>query len=405
MAFGFDLVVIGSGPGSHTAACRAAGRGMKTALVTSSHGAQLLDKGGVQIIRGSGRLDGPGCVLVTGDSEFPELSAPRIILAPQSVPACPSRVQPDGQRLLFPHDLRPQEDPPSSLTVVGAGSAGCAWSSLLSRQGCTITLVELQEQVLPDEDAECVKVVTGHLESQGVRLRTGHRLAGAEAHAAGVTIQLKDRLQGSLERQEDRALLITVGHQPAHRELGLDSVTVVQDRQGHILTDLMMQTATPGLYAIGDAVPSPRLEHLAHREAMVAVDHAAGEQPEPLRYHLAPRCHSIGPVQLGAVGFREDQALAAGHLVTVGRATFQNLAGESAGIHQGSLAKVVVDAETDRILGVHLVGPQAGELLPEAATVVGLGTTVPAWARVLFPLSPGHQVLLEAVEAARRGGG
>ncbi len=404
MASGFDLVVIGSGPGSHTAACRAAGRGMKTALVASRHRAQCLDQAGVQVIPGSGRLDGPGRVLVAGEAEFPELSAPRIILAPPSIPVCPSRVKPDGQRLLFPDDFRAQDHLPASLTVVGAGTEGCAWASTLSLLGCATTLVEVQEQVLPDEDAECVRVVAGYLESQGVRMLTGHRLAGAEVHAAGVTLQLKDRVQDSLQREEDHALLIAVGHKPAHHELGLDSVTVVQDRPGHILTDLMMQTATPGLYAIGDAVPSPRLGHLARREAMVAVDHAAGEQPEPLRYHLAPRCHSVGPVQLGAVGLKEDQALAAGHLITVGRATFPALAEESAGTHSGGLVKVVVDAETDRVLGVHLVGPQVDALLPEAATVVGLGITVSAWARVLSALSPGHQVLQQAVEAARQGG-
>jgi dihydrolipoamide dehydrogenase len=257
---------------------------------------------------------------------------------------------------------------------------------------------------LPDEDPECVAILAGFLKGLGVRVLTGHRLAGAEVQAAGVTFQLKNRVQERLQQEEDHALLLTVGHKPAHRELGLESVTVVQDRQGYILTDLMMQTATPGIYAIGDAVPSPRLGPLARREAMVAVDHAAGEQPEPLRYHLAPRCHSAGPVQLAAVGFREDQALAAGHLVNVGRATFPAMEGESSSTASGGLAKVVVDAETDRVLGVHLVGPQVDALLPEAAIVVGLGTTVTAWARVLSALSPGHQVLQAAVEAAHRGG-
>jgi dihydrolipoamide dehydrogenase len=377
---------------------------MKTALVATASRVRLLEQAGVQVIRGSGRLDGPGHVLVKGNPDFPEVSSSRILLAPAAIPASPSRVQPDGMRLLFPDDLRLEENPPPSLTVVGAGTEGCAWASALSRRGCATTLVEVRDQVLPDEDPECAAILDGFLKGLGVRVLTGHRLAGAEVQAAGVIFQLKDRTQDRLQQKDDHALLLTVGYRPAHRELGLESVTVVQDRQGYILTDLMMQTATPGIYAIGDAVPSPRLGHLARREAMVAVDHAAGEQPEPLRYHLAPRCHSAGPVQLAAVGFKEDQALAAGHLVTVGRATFSATEGEAAGPYSAGLAKVVVDEETDQVLGVHLVGPQVDALLPEAATVVGLGTSVTAWARVLSALSPGHQVLQAAVEAAHGGG-
>lgn len=432
----FDLIVIGAGTAGCAAARRALQLGMRTALVEkdgvlggthflpgflpseNQHQAaedwlailrkvrdvgpsleRSLDTQDVTVIRGLGRLEGPGQVKVEQDQGTTHLTAARIILATGSTAAGLPGVDIDGQRILTSDQILDLEALPDRIVVVGGGSLGVELATLLQACGCRVTLVEMKDQVLPLEDAEVAAEVARSLERSGMSLRTRHRAIGLETAGQGVQVTLKNLDDDRLNILKADGLLLAVGRKPATRDLGLETVQVVQDRKGFIQTDSVMATATPGLYAVGDIVPSPRLAPLARHEARTAVGHAAGLPVPPLSYQAVPRC-VYGRPETASVGIHEEAALAAGHLVRSGRFPFRALDIPGSDGGTPGFIKVIIDAESDQILGVHMVGPRVTELIGEACTVLQAGITATRWAQTIHPHPSLGEALGEAVRAA-----
>lgn len=457
----FDLLVIGAGPGGYVAARRGAQLGLNTALVEKDdrlggtcllrgciptkaliHAAevwQLCSKGarsfgvtvegatfdwgkilkrkemastkgakgiellmqgsGVTVIRGAGRLEGPGRVKVTGPDGERSLAAGKIILATGSTPASLPGLEADGRRILTSDHVLQLETLPASMVVLGAGAVGLELATILQTFGCQVTLVELMDQVLPLEDPECAAEVEKALGRLRMKVLTGSRALGVELEAEGVAVRILKTADRSEQTVRASCLLVAVGRKPVTADLGLDTVGVSTDRRGFIQTDAMMMTSTPGLYAIGDIVPTPQLAHLASHEALVAAGHAAGRPLPPIRHDAVPSCVYSSP-EVASVGLREDAARAAGHEIRVGRFPFSALGKASILGEPHGFIKVVVDAETDRVLGVHMVGPRVTELIAEATAVLGLGATVESWAETIHPHPTLSEALGEAVMAA-----
>ncbi len=457
-----DLVVIGAGPGGYVAAARGAQLGLRTVLVEEdarlggtcllrgcvptkaliqaaevwqlcrkgarnfgiavgeagfdwsrvqkrkemaitkgSKGVELLmQEKGVTVVRGRGRLAGGGRVVVTRDGGEPQqLSARKIVLATGSVPAGIPGLEPDGERLLTSDHLLQIDHVPGSLVVLGAGAVGVEFAAVMTAFGCKVTLVEMLPRVLPLEDPECSEVVAAHLRRRGMKIHTGTRAAAVTARGDGVTVQLRREDDGSEAEVLAERLLLAVGRRPATRDVGLEETAAARDPRGFVFVDGMMETSEPGLYAIGDVVPTPQLAHLASREALVAVGHAAGRPLAPIRYDHVPSCTYSSP-EVASVGLTEEAARQRGHRVRVGRFPFAALAKASILGEPHGFVKIVSDAEAGTVLGAHMVGPRVTELIAEATTALGLEADMAAWSGIIHPHPTLSEAVLEALHAA-----
>ena len=461
MSHHFDLVVIGAGPGGYVAARRGAQLGLRTALVekdqrlggtcllrgciptkaliqaaevwhlchkgarsfgvttegaafdwarvlkrkemATTKGAKgvemLLQEAQVTVIQGTARLAGPNQVQVSGADGTQVLAADKIILATGSTTASLPGMQPDGERILTSDHLLDLPAVPPSLVVLGAGAVGLELATVMQTFGCHVTLVELMDQVLPLEDPECAAEVQKALARLQMKVLTGSKAVGVEKTASGVSVRIRDMGAKTEQTVDASALLVAVGRKPVTRDLGLDTVQVVTDRRGFIQVDRNMETATPGLYAVGDIVPTPQLAHLASHEALVAAGHAAGRPEPPVRYHAVPSCTYSNP-EVASVGLGESAARERGHLVQVGKFPFSALGKASILGQPGGFIKVVADAETGQVLGVHMVGPRVTELIAEATMAVGQGLHLDSWIETIHPHPTLSEALGEAVLAA-----
>jgi dihydrolipoamide dehydrogenase len=462
MARKFDLIVIGGGPGGYVAARRASQLGLQTALVEKDnrlggtcllrgciptkalvHAAEvwdlcrkgartfgitvgdasfdwtkvqrrkdmattkgskgvelLLKNSGVTVISGMGRLDGKGKVQVTdAEGEVQNLEAAKIILATGSEVSSLPGITADGKRILTSDHLLQISAVPASMIVLGAGAVGLELASVMQSFGCKTTLVELMPQVLPLEDPECAAEVEKALKRQGMKVRTGCKATEVSAGDDGVVCTLLDTRTNETDTLEAEVMLVAVGRRPVTADVGLDTVEVVTDRRGFIQTDAMMETATPGLYAIGDIVPTQQLAHVASHEGLIAAGHAAGQPVHPMHYGRVPACTYSHP-EVASVGLKESEATEQGHEINVGKFPFSALGKASIVNEPHGFIKVISDAENGRVLGVHMVGPKVTELIGDACTAMGLEATVGLWGDVIHPHPSLSEALTEAILAA-----
>ena len=457
-----DLLVIGAGPGGYTAALRGARLGLRTVLVEkddrpggtctlrgciptkallqaarvwelcrggartfgvtpgeaafdwpavrrrqeavvrkSSLGvAKLLQDAGVTVVQGHGRLDGPGRVTVAGAEGTAAWRAERIVLAAGSRPASLPGMTPDGERIWTSDHLLAADALPASLVILGGGAVGVEFADILSAFGVAVTLVEMLPRLLPLEEPECAEVVTAALRRRKVKVLVGHRAADVASGPEGVQVTLRPVAGGDPVTVSAERLLVAVGRRPATGELGLETVSeVVVDGRGFVQVDAHGQTAAAGLYAVGDIVATPQLAHVAAAEALAAVDHAAGRPRPPLDYDRMPSCVYTAP-EVASVGLGEAAARERGFAVGTAVYPFAAL-GKAAVLNAPhGLVKVVTDTEQGRVLGLHLAGAHATDLIGEACAALGLGADLAAWSRVVHPHPPLSEGLQEALQAA-----
>ncbi len=310
---------------------------------------------GVTVRQGRGRLVGAGRLIARGPSGDEQgIQARTIVLATGSSPTSPPGVLPDGERILTSEHLFGGAVPGRSVLVAGAGPTGVEVAGLCRDLGAEVTLVEMREKILPAEDPESAAVLQAALAADGVRIVTSHRVIGATSAADGVTITLLDIAARAETMLRADTLLVATGRRPASRDLGLDTVVVETDRPGHLLVDGHGETSTPGLYAIGDLLATPRTADAALREANAAAAHICGRPLAPLRWRRLPTWVSSRP-ELASLGLTVAQASAEGYLAEVKRV---------------GGARVVVDRETGLFLGLQATGAGAIGLVRGAAAIL-----------------------------------
>jgi len=372
-----DLVVLGTGLGAAAAVARGEAHDLATVHVVPARvaaaAAPACGRRAVTIA-GQPRLMGPGRVAVMGpDGAGRELAAGAIVLAPAARPAGLPGTVADGRRILDAAQVGAAADAPASLVVLGGGATGLAIAAARAAAGSRVTVVELADRLLPDEDAGLAAAIAQDLAARGVDVRLATRalaVALAPDHVVCRLFDVATRREAVLAAD---VAVIAVGWRPAVRDLGLAAVTVETDRFGHLLVDANHETATPGLYAIGEAVATWRQANLAAREALQAVDHAAGRPRPPIRYRQVPRVLPIGP-EAATLGLSAAAARAEGREVRTVQLDWASL-GEPAAPEPapaGRLATLVADAETGEPLGIQLVGARAGARLAPLAAAFGL---------------------------------
>ena len=439
MESSYDLVVIGSGPGGYVAAIRAGQLGLKAAVVErealggtclnwgciptkallknaeivsyvrraeefglkfdgfhadysvamsrsrrvvdrNTRGVRfLLRKNNVDHIAGTGRLAGPNRVAV--DPEGTVIEAKNIVIAtgarPRSVPSLPV----DGNRIITSRESIVLTDLPSSMVIVGGGAIGVEFAYVYAMYGVDVTIVELLPRLVPNEDEDISAQLERSFKSHGINIMTGAAVTGVQTRADGVTVSVEQG--GATQSIETGMVLVAVGVQPNVEELGLDAAGVAVDRSG-VVVDEFLATNVPGVYAIGDVTGKMPLAHVASAQAVTAVEHIMGMEPQPMDYVNMPRTTYCNP-QIASFGLTEAQAREQGYEVNVG--VFNALANGKAlamGETEG-MVKLVVDSRYGELLGGHMIGPEVTELLGELSmtrmlegTTLELGWTVHA---------------------------
>jgi dihydrolipoamide dehydrogenase len=462
--YDYDLVIVGSGPGGYVAAIRAGQLGMKVACVEKDpklggtcthrgciptkallHAAELLDqirhadqfgigvaaptldvkkthaykrdivdksakgieslfkKYKVESVRGHGRLAGPHAVEVTApDGSKGKLSTRNVLIATGSVPREIKIAPTDGERIVNSDHVLELERVPKSIVVLGAGAVGTEFASVYQSFGSDVTLVEMLPRILPIEDEEISKELERQLKKRGIKVMTSTQLLSAEKNAGGVRIKVKQKdMEATMEAE---VLLVAIGRAPVTEDVGLASVGIEAEK-GYVPVNEFMETKAPDVYAIGDVVNTPWLAHIASAEGILAVERmhggTGGQSARPLNYDRTPSCTYCEP-EVGSVGLTEAKAKERGFDVAVGKFSFMasgkaRILGKAQGF-----VKIVRDKKYDEVLGVHIVGPHATDLIAEACVALQMEAT----AEELFRTIHAHPTLSEAVmEAAHASHG
>jgi len=451
----YDLIVIGSGPGGYSAAIRAGQYGLKTALVEKqarlggtcllvgciptkawlqsaevwqrfvhseaegihcenprldfpkvkerkdgivlkhSNGvAMLLKRAKVERVAGRATLKGGGKVEVESESGAKTFEARNIIVATGSEARMLPGLQPDPECFLTNIEILDLASVPKSLAIIGAGAVGVEFASMFRRFGSEVTVIEMLPRIVPVEDEDVSKELERSFRKQKIRVETGARAENIRKTAGGVELTLVTR-EGKEETLAAEKLLVAVGRKPNTENIGLENTAVKLDR-GFLLVDKHQQTAEPGVYAIGDVVAgTPQLAHVATRQGMIAVAHMAGKPAIPINRDRIPGCTYTEP-GIGSVGLTEAQARARGHKVRVGRFPFAGNSRATILGHHDGFVKVVSDETYGEILGVHIIGPDAYELIAEAVAAMESESTV----EVMMQAIHAHPTLYEAVGEA-----
>ncbi|MBS1895544.1 MAG: dihydrolipoyl dehydrogenase [Actinobacteria bacterium] len=451
MSADLDCVVIGAGPGGYVAALRATQLGLRTAVVEREQlggrclnvacipakavlrAADLLDEAraapGYGILTGgedvgvdfdavagrrdaviakltggvAGLLSRHGVEVITGEARLVPGGVrvgERTLIAPATIVAAGSRGTglpgiEFGGRVIGTEEAWAFDELPGSIAVAGAGPSGVELASAYARLGSEVTLVEVAETVLPGEDADVVRPLERALKAQSVELLTGAGIEAVEADEAGVAFVVAGR------RHAADWLVLATGREPDVAALGLDQLGVRRDQAGLLAVDDEQRTSVAGVFAIGDLVAGPALAHKSSEEGIVAAEAAAGGVTLPVGRELIPRVTFASPA-VAAVGLTEAAARAAGHEIAVGKVPFAAVGAGTLLDDRGGLVKIVAESGSGQILGAHVVGSRAPELLQQIVDTQALQGGVGDLARIVH----GHPTLSEAVgEAARAADG
>ncbi len=335
--------------------------------------ASLLESNGVQVIRGSGRLVERGKVVITGANEA-TISAKDVIIATGSEPASLPIKGASGSGVIDSDGALELREVPQSMLVIGGGAVGAEWANIFGAFGSQVTLVEMLPTLLPLEDEDMGRALARSLSRRGITVHTDAKLEeisdGDDGKKVG-TLTLKD---GKQERVAADMVLIGVGRKPNTEGLGLDDVGVKTDRRGFIEIDDQLRTSVPNVYAIGDVSGKQLLAHLASHQGITAMETIAG-QDKTMDYKAVPSCTFTHP-EVATVGLSEREARDKGYDVRVGKFP---LAASGRAMTYGDtdgLVKVVADGKYGELLGVHIIGPSASDMIPEAVLGIRLEATL-----------------------------
>ena len=452
---GFDLIVVGGGPGGYVAAIRAAQLKMRVALVEREHlggiclnwgciptkallrsseinhllhsldqygfaadnirfdfakvvkrsrqvagqlsgGVKgLLRKHKVTVLDGQGALAGKGKLAVTKDGKpVAELAAPHIILATGARARVLPGIEPDGRLIWTYREALVPDALPKRLIVIGSGAIGSEFASFFLNMGAEVTLIEVLDRILPVEDAEISGFVQKSFVKQGMKVVTGAKVQGVRKGANDVTAIVE--AAGKVQEIVADRMISAVGIVGNVEGIGLEGTGVKVDRT-HVVVDEWCRTGEPGVYAIGDLVGPPWLAHKASHEGVLCVEHIAGTPGlHPMDAHNIPGCTYCRP-QVASVGLTEAAAKAAGHEVRVGRFPF---IGNGKAIALGEpegMIKTVFDAKTGELLGAHMAGPEVTEMIQGYGIARTLESTEAELMHTVFPHPTVSETMHEAV--------
>jgi dihydrolipoamide dehydrogenase len=361
----------------------------------SSNGvAFLMKKNKVDVVNGFGRIAGPGRVSVAAsDGAETVYAAKNILVATGSTPRSLPGLEIDHQVILSSDSILEVTEIPKSLLVVGSGAVGVEFGSMFARFGSKTVIVEILPRIVPVEDEEISRELAAAFKRQGIAVYVDTRIEKLTRTDGGAEV-LARSTGGKTENFRAEKILMAVGRKPLSEGIGLEAAGVATEK-GYIRVDGLMRTNVPGIYAIGDVVPTAQLAHVASAEAVVAVEHMAGKEARPLNYDQVPGCTYSSP-EIGSIGLTEAKARERGYDVAVGKFPFA-ANGKARILNETSgFVKIVGEKKYDEVLGVHIIGPRATELISEAGTALRLEAT----SEELVQTIHAHPTLSEAIHEA-----
>ena len=458
----FDLVIIGTGPGGYVAAIRAAQLGMKVAVVEKRatfggtclnvgcipskallqsshlfeqaghdlgvHGivlgppkldfAQLMKRKGevvdattkgvaflfrknkITAFQGTGRIEKAGSVVVLGDDGVVKdtLAAKNILIASGSEVTPLPGVAVDEKKIVSSTGALELAEVPKHLVVVGAGIIGLELGSVWRRLGSEVTVVEFLDRITPGVDDEITKQFQRSLTKQGLKFKLSSKVTKAETTDAGVTLTVEPAKGGAAETLQADVVLVSIGRRPLVEGLGLDKVGVKLTAHGRIAVDAHLQTSVPGIYAIGDVIDGPMLAHKASEDGIACVETIAGQKGH-VDWDLAPSVIYTQP-EVAWVGKTEEQLKAAGVAYKVGKYPFTADPRSRANGATEGFVKVLADKTTDKVLGVHIIGAEAGTMIAESVMAMEFSASAEDIGRVCHAHPTVNEATKEAALAA-----
>jgi len=357
----------------------------------------LMKKNKVERLLGKGRIAGPGRVDVDGaDGKTLTLEAKNIVIATGSEPSGLPGLKVDGDRIVDSTGALALSEVPKTLVVIGAGIIGLELGSVWRRLGAEVTVVEYLDRICPGMDAEVAKAFQRILAKQGVNFRLGSKVTGAKAAKSRVDLTVEPAAGGAAETLTADRVLLAVGRRPYTSGLGLETVGVVPDARGFLETD-HFRTAAAGVWAIGDVIHGPMLAHKAEEDAVACIELIAGKAGH-VDYNLVPSVVYTTP-EVAWVGRSEEQLKAEGRAYKAGKFPFAANSRAKINHETDGLVKVLADAVTDEVLGVHILGPQAGEMIGEYCVAMAFRAASEDIARICHP----HPTRSEAGRQAAMG--
>jgi dihydrolipoamide dehydrogenase len=453
----YDLIVIGSGPGGYFCAIRATQLGLKTAVVEKNatfggtclnvgcipskallHASELYEEAGdsfakmgikvgkpavelpallkykdqnveanvngvaflfkknkIETFRGAARIVAPGKVEVKAeDGKAQTLDTKNIVIATGSDVARLNGIDIDEKRIVSSTGALELPKVPQKLLVVGAGIIGLELGSVWRRLGAQVTIVEFLDHILPGIDGEVARQFQRMLQKQGVAFKLSSKVTAIDTSARVLKVKVEPAAGGAAETIEADVVLVAIGRVPFTEGLGLEAVDVKKDNRGRIVIDQHFRTNVAGIYAIGDVVAGPMLAHKAEDEGVAAAEIIAG-QAGHVNYDVIPNVVYTFP-EIASVGKTEEELKAAGVAYQVGKFPFTANARARANLATEGFVKILADAKTDRVLGVHILGADAEAMIAEAAIAMEFGASSEDIARTCHA----HPTLSEAVREA-----
>jgi dihydrolipoamide dehydrogenase len=452
----YDLIVIGTGPGGYVCAIRAAQLGMKVAVVEkrTTHGGTclnvgcipskallhaselfedaghsfdtmgigvpkprlnlaammkfkdqgvdgnvkgvefLLKKNKIDAVHGTARIVAPGKVEVTGEGRTQTLETKAIVIATGSDIARLKGIEIDEKRVVSSDGAIALEQVPKRLLVVGAGVIGLELGSVWRRLGAQVTVVEFLDRILPGMDAETARQFQRILQKQGVTFRLSSKVTAIDASGKILKAKVEPAAGGAEETIDADVVLVAIGRIPYTEGLGLEGASVKLDNRGRVVVDAHFATNVPGIYAIGDVIAGPMLAHKAEDEGMALAEMLAGEAGH-VNYDVIPNVIYTYP-EVASVGKTEEELKEAKIAYNTGKFPFTANGRAKVNMTTDGFVKILADATTDRVLGVHIVGPDAGTMIAEAAVAMEFGAASEDIARTCHA----HPTLTEAVKEA-----
>jgi dihydrolipoamide dehydrogenase len=359
----------------------------------------LIKKNRISAFKGKGRLTAPGIVQVEGASAA-EISARNIILATGSEAKLLPGLVIDGQTILTNKEILDLKSVPKSLLIIGAGAVGLEFASIFSRFGSQVTVVEMLPRVLPLEDPEISKEIRKIMARRRIKFLTNARLEDIRVQNESVVAHVVDE-SGETKSLSAEKALIAVGRRPVSEGIGLERVGIAIER-GYVAIDSYMQTNVPGIFAIGDIVPTQALAHLASHEGILAMEYIANKHATPINYDLVPNCTFCQP-EVASVGLSESSAGERGIDIVTSKFPFAAVSKATIlGANEG-FVKLVSDKKHKQILGVHMIGPYVTELIAEGAALIGLEATAEDLSHLIHPHPTVSEGIMEAAHALYSG--
>lgn len=355
----------------------------------------LLKKGKIDVYEGKGRIIGAGNVSVQLNNEEEEilLNCQNILIATGSRPRTLPGLEADGKYVMTSDEALQMEELPSSILIVGGGVIGIEWASMLIDFGLEVTVIEYADRILPTEDKEISKEAQRLMKKKGVKIVTGAKVL-PETLEKGEGVSIKAEQKGKEVPYSADKLLVSVGRLANLEGFGLENTIVEVDR-GVIRTNEFYQTSESNIYAIGDVIGGLQLAHVASHEGIIAVEHMAGEKPAPLDYTLVSKCIYSSP-EVASVGLTEDEAVAKGYQVKIGKFPFRAIGKALVFGEADGFVKLVVDQESNKLLGAHMIGPHVTDMITELGLAQVLNATSMEIAHTIHP----HPTLAEAIGEA-----